>query len=99
MAGEEPAQEANGFAASWLWRRHEVSILNCGAGRRRLVARPRAAREGLDDDHAATATGAGMRLTGIGAAMIDGVIAGLRGGEQFAGSRDVLGTRATGEQA
>jgi hypothetical protein len=31
--------------------------------------------------------------------MIDGVVPGLRGGEQFAGSRDVLGTRAAGEQA
>ena len=60
VAGLEPAKKASGFAAAWLGRaRHEVSILIAGVGGRSIFGRA-AALEGLDDDHAAAAAGAGM---------------------------------------
>jgi hypothetical protein len=62
-----------------------------------------AAGEGLDDDHAAAAAGAGMlwclRFVGGGAGGFDGVDGKYGQREPFAGARDVLGTLAAGEQA
>ena len=40
-----------------------------------------------------------LRLAGGGDLGIGGIVAGLRHGKQFAGSRDVAGARAAGEQA
>src|SRR5580693_7474515 len=66
------------------------------------MVRGGAAPEGLDDDHAAAAAGTRvgerLRLATVGG----GILAGLawrRHGEQFTGTRDVVDTRAAGEQA
>src|SRR5262249_49188301 len=60
------------------------------------MARRRAAREGLDDDHAAAATWT-CRLVVIGS--IGGLALGLWPSEQFASTRDVVGAGGFGQQA
>src|ERR1019366_8063000 len=66
-------------------------------------SRRRAAIEGLDDAHATAATWTwmreGRRLGGVGAGCIMCLCLGHWHSEQFAGSGDVVGTSATGEQA
>src|SRR5215468_8734306 len=57
----------------------------------------RAAREGLDDDHAAAAVWAGMRFDVIGGIVRFGLR--LWEDKQLAGARDVLDPLAVGEQA
>src|SRR5258707_8499945 len=84
------------------WRRHhEVSIL-ISVGARVAVLRLAAAREGLDDDHAATAAGARtwqyarfVERCGLGRV---GLFGAGRHGEQLECLRDVGGTVATGKQ-
>src|SRR5207253_11164807 len=67
------------------------------------MARRGAALEGLDDDHAAAATRTRVRgrlgLVCFGAVVICGLGLCRQHGEQFAGSGDVVGSRAAGEQA
>ena len=60
------------------------------------MARRRAAREGLDDDHAAAAAWT-CRLVVIGS--IGGLALGLWPSEQFASTRDVVGAGGFGQQA
>src|SRR3989442_15826399 len=62
------------------------------------MARRRAAREGLDDDHAAAATWT-CRLVVIRSIGIGGFALGLWPSEQFAGARDVVGAGGLGQQA
>src|ERR1700757_1065525 len=62
------------------------------------MARRRAAREGLDDDHAAAATWT-CRLVVIGSIGIGGFALGLWPSEQFGGTRDVVGAGGLGRQA
>src|ERR1700739_5064136 len=62
------------------------------------MARRRAAREGLDDDHAAAATWT-CRLVVIGSIGIGGFALGLWPSEQFEGTRDVVGAGGLGRQA
>ena len=84
-------------------RHHEVSILILARPVRCGVLRLAAAREGLDDDHAAAAAGAGMLwcfwLVGLGVGGLDGIDRDEWHCEQFAGTRDVVGTGGAGEQA
>ncbi len=60
------------------------------------MARRRAAREGLDDDHAAAAT---CRLVVIRSIGIGRFALRLWPSEQFADARDVVGARGLGQQA
>ena len=60
------------------------------------MARGRAARECLDDDHAAAAT---WTCPLVVIRSIGGVALGLWPGEQFAGARDVVGAGRLGAQA
>jgi len=62
------------------------------------MARRRAAREGLDDDHAAAAAWT-CRLVAIGSIGIGGLALGLWPSEQLAGTRDVVGAGGLGQQA
>src|SRR5262245_63638161 len=62
------------------------------------MARRRAAREGLDDDHAAAATWT-CRLVAIGSIGIGGFALGVWPSEQFAGPCDVVGAGGLGQQA
>src|SRR3989442_1246008 len=62
------------------------------------MARRRAAREGLDDDHAAAATWT-CRLVVIRSISIGRFALGLWPSEQFAGARDVVGAGGLGQQA
>src|SRR5262245_65557022 len=62
------------------------------------MARRRAAREGLDDDHAAAATWT-CRLVAIGSIGIGGFALGLWPSEQVAGPCDVVGGGGLGQQA
>ena len=57
----------------------------------------RSACEGFDDDHAAAAAWAGMRVVVIDD--MDRLGLGLWDGEQLAGSRDVVGAGGFGQQA
>src|SRR4029453_11829719 len=62
------------------------------------MARRRAAREGLDDDHAAAATWT-CRLILIRSIGIGRFALRLWPSEQFAGARDVVGAGGLGQQA
>src|SRR5258708_9160419 len=62
------------------------------------MARRRAAREGLDDDHAAAATWT-CRLVVIGSIGIGRFALRLWRSEQFADARDVVGAGGLGQQA
>jgi hypothetical protein len=62
------------------------------------MARRRAAREGLDDDHAAAATWT-CRLIVIRSIGIGRFALRLWPSEQFAGARDVVGAGGLGQQA
>ena len=62
------------------------------------MARRRAAREGLDDDHAAAATWT-CRLVVIDSIGIGGLALGFWPSEQLAGTRDVVGGGGLGQQA
>ena len=62
------------------------------------MPRRRAAREGLDDDHAAAATWT-CRLVVIGSIGIGRLALRLWPREQFVGARNVVGARGVGQQA
>src|SRR5260370_34110628 len=62
------------------------------------MARRRAGREGLDDDHAAAATWT-CRLVVIGSIGIGRLALRLWPREQFAGARNVVGAGGVGQQA
>jgi hypothetical protein len=85
------------------WRRHhEVSILIAAGAGGGSVLRLTAAREGFDDDHAATAAGArtwqhARFVERCGPARL-GLFGAGRHGEQLARLRDVGGTVAAGKQ-
>src|SRR5918994_4381565 len=68
----------------------------------RPMTRRRAARESLDDNHAAAAARTGMRegrrLVGIGGISIGRLALRLWHGEQLARPRDVVGAGGLGEQ-
>ena len=61
------------------------------------MAGHRAAREGLDDDNAAAAVRAGMRVFAIGGIGRLGLT--FWDGEELAGAREVVGAGSLGQQA